>query len=234
MSPHRTQPGKSTKGSETRKRAVSASSKDRSARDELQRERDEVVESRRIRRAVKHEFEEAQSRGLGVDEVIRRTEAHGPDGPILSGGDVDADWKRADVGEETVGGSVSTPDQDVVDELGEAAGVRYADNEPLDPEEKILRRDRERWELNPASSEDFREWHEPDEESDISTQRPKSAKGKSTSARTTAKPATPRSTQAKTTSPRSSKPAPTGAARKPVAAKPAARRTPAAGRGKRG
>ncbi len=45
-------------------------------------------------------------------------------GPLLSGGDVDADWKRADsIGEEAVGGSVATPDQDVVDEIGRALGV---------------------------------------------------------------------------------------------------------------
>ena len=41
--------------------------------------------------------------------------------PRLSGGDVDADWQRAfDSGEEAVGGSAPTPDQDVVDELGRA------------------------------------------------------------------------------------------------------------------
>jgi uncharacterized protein DUF6335 len=34
-------------------------------------------------------------------------------GPRLSGGDVDADWQRAEsTGEEAVGGSVATPDQD--------------------------------------------------------------------------------------------------------------------------
>src|SRR4051812_42476849 len=50
--------------------------------------------------------------------------ANSPNTPTLSGGDVDADWKRADSsGEEAVGGSVATPDQDVVDELGEALGV---------------------------------------------------------------------------------------------------------------
>src|SRR6185503_4276528 len=38
---------------------------------------------------------------------------------LLTGGDVDADWQRAEAsGEEAVGGSEPTPDQDVVDEIG--------------------------------------------------------------------------------------------------------------------
>jgi hypothetical protein len=53
-----------------------------------------------------------------------------------------------------VGGSVSTPDQDVVDELGEAAGLTYNDYEELDYDKKVLNRDRDRWELDPASADD--------------------------------------------------------------------------------
>ncbi|HJQ13265.1 MAG TPA: DUF6335 family protein, partial [Anaerolineales bacterium] len=64
---------------------------------------------------------------------------------------------------ETVGGSVSTPDQDVVDDLGEAAGLTYRDGEPLDYDAKVLDRDRNRWELNPASALD-QDKELPDEE----------------------------------------------------------------------
>ncbi|MGE5377994.1 MAG: DUF6335 family protein [Bacteroidota bacterium] len=75
--------------------------------------------------------------------------------PTLSGGDVDAAWEDSiQAGEESVGGSVSTPDQDIVDEIGEAAGLSYRDDEPLDSDKKILDRDRNRWELNPASADD--------------------------------------------------------------------------------
>ncbi len=67
--------------------------------------------------------------------------------PELSGGDVDADWRRASVGEEAVGGSVATPDQDVVDELGEALGVpRKPDDEVRTSQEILEKRDRRRWE----------------------------------------------------------------------------------------
>jgi hypothetical protein len=75
--------------------------------------------------------------------------------PVLSGGDVDAASEETASGEETVGGSTPTPDQDIVDEIGRAAGVSYEDAEPLDMSEKVERRDDQRWELHPASSEDF-------------------------------------------------------------------------------
>ena len=71
-----------------------------------------------------------------------------PDRARLTGGDVDADWQRAaDVGEEAVGGSVATPDQDRVDELGRALGVPRAPDEEIRASTEILEgRDRNRWE----------------------------------------------------------------------------------------
>jgi hypothetical protein len=78
--------------------------------------------------------------------------------PRLSGGDVDAAWEDSvQAGEESVGGTAPTPDQDIVDELGEAAGLTYRDDEPLDSDKKVLDRDRNRWELNPESAEDDEE-----------------------------------------------------------------------------
>ncbi len=70
-------------------------------------------------------------------------------GPRLSAGDVDADWKRAESsGEETVGGSVATPDQDVVDEIGRALGVEQEPEAELTTSAEMLgRRDRFRWHL---------------------------------------------------------------------------------------
>src|ERR1041385_4113812 len=79
--------------------------------------------------------------GPGKDSVDRKR------GTILTGGDVDAAWDEVDVGEETVGGSTPTPDQDVVDDLGRAAGGTYSDTEPLLPEEKEKERDERRWEM---------------------------------------------------------------------------------------
>lgn len=75
----------------------------------------------------------------------------------LSGGDVDATWSGTDGGEEAVGGSTPTPDQDLVDELGKAVGITYDDAEPLRFGDKVADRDVQRWELNPASSEGYQE-----------------------------------------------------------------------------
>lgn len=69
--------------------------------------------------------------------------------PILSGGDLDADWQRAaSSGEEAVGGSAATPDQDVVDDIGRALGVPQEPDAPVITSEEILRaRDRHYWHL---------------------------------------------------------------------------------------
>lgn len=77
--------------------------------------------------------------------------------PALSGGDIDATRSGTDAGEEAVGGSTPTPDQDVVDELGKAVGITYEDAEPLRFGDKVADRDAQRWELNPASSEGYQE-----------------------------------------------------------------------------
>ena len=104
---------------------------------------------------VQQEFAEAQRLASGGEQLIRELREHHSRTPDLSAGDIDADWGRADVGEETVGGSAPTPDQDIVEELGEAVGLTYEDNEPLHTTEKVEERDRKRWELDPASSEDY-------------------------------------------------------------------------------
>lgn len=104
---------------------------------------------------VQQEFSDAQRLASGGDQLRRELLQHHSRTPVLSGGDLDADWARADIGDETVGGSSPTPDQDIVDELGEAVGITYEDNEPLHSGEKVEERDRKRWELDPASSEDY-------------------------------------------------------------------------------
>lgn len=86
----------------------------------------------------------------------RSSDAAAPDA-TLSGGDVDASRNGTDAGEEAVGGSSPTPDQDIVEELGKAAGITYEDAEPLQFGDKMADRDAQRWELNPASSEGYQE-----------------------------------------------------------------------------
>lgn len=84
-----------------------------------------------------------------VIPLLEEREAHLETTPALSGGDLDADWQRAaSSGEEGVGGSVSTPDQDTVDELGRALGVEQPPEAEVQTSEEILRtRDRHYWHL---------------------------------------------------------------------------------------
>ena len=97
----------------------------------------------------------ARAGGRQMQNEIR--EQHGLDRD-LSAGDPDADVGDANfVGEEGIGGGNSTPDQDRVDEIGQAVGLEYADNEELHTTDKVEERDRHRWELDPASSEDYKE-----------------------------------------------------------------------------
>jgi hypothetical protein len=63
----------------------------------------------------------------------------------------------ASVGDETPGGDNPTPDMDIVDLIGRSLGVEYEDNEELKGVDKIAERDRKRWELDPASSEDYKD-----------------------------------------------------------------------------
>jgi hypothetical protein len=105
---------------------------------------------------VLDEFVEAAKLTSGCQLLMKELREHHSKSPKLSAGDIDAAWDRADAGEETVGGSSPTPDQDVVDQLGEAVGLIYEDNEPLDTGEKIAKRDERRWELDPASSEGYK------------------------------------------------------------------------------
>ena len=78
--------------------------------------------------------------------------------PELTGGDADADLESAYfTGDEAAGGDNPTPDQEVVDDIGRALGVEYQDNEELQTTDKVSRRDRHRWELDPASAEDYKD-----------------------------------------------------------------------------
>jgi hypothetical protein len=94
----------------------------------------------------------------GRQEMREARRDHTEVGPEITGGDVDADWASAyDVGDEAPGGDNPTPDQDRVDDIGKALGVEYEDNEELKASDKIAERDKKRWELDPASSDDYQD-----------------------------------------------------------------------------
>ena len=98
----------------------------------------------------------ASSARSGRRGLHERLVEHTETGPVMTGGDIDGDWESAySVGDEAPGGDNPTPDQDIVDDIGRAVGIEYEDNEELKGETKVAERDRKRWELDPASSEDY-------------------------------------------------------------------------------
>jgi uncharacterized protein DUF6335 len=94
----------------------------------------------------------------GHEKYHQLARQHSSEDQKLTGGDLDADWNEAySSGEESPGGDMPTPDQDVVEEIGRALGVEYEDAEELKGSDKIVERDRHRWEYDPASAEDYRD-----------------------------------------------------------------------------
>ncbi len=94
----------------------------------------------------------------GRATIRHARQEHTETSPALTGGDVDADWEDAyAVGDEAPGGDNPTPDQDRVDDIGKALGIEYQDNEELKGSDKVASRDKHRWELDPASAEDYSE-----------------------------------------------------------------------------
>jgi hypothetical protein len=100
----------------------------------------------------------ASAARTGRDEMRQARREHNEVSPDITAGDVDADWAGAyDSGDEAPGGDNPTPDQDRVDDIGKALGVEYEDNEELKASDKIAARDKKRWELDPASSDDYQD-----------------------------------------------------------------------------
>ena len=92
-----------------------------------------------LREQVRQEFVDAAERGeAGREQLMKeRGEPHETLPPPSDSGD-DASWANISV-----------------DQLGEAVGLVYQDEEPLNTIEKIEERDENRWSMNPASAEDF-------------------------------------------------------------------------------
>jgi hypothetical protein len=94
----------------------------------------------------------------GSAKLSNRLQEDGLADPTVTAGDLDARWEAAQFsGDESAVSSMSTPGQSVVDEIGAAMGVTYADGEELKVGEKERGRDKHRWELDPASADDYRD-----------------------------------------------------------------------------
>jgi Family of unknown function (DUF6335) len=96
--------------------------------------------------------------GFVVDEQTRQGQGLNEASPELTGGDIDANYEQANAeGDESVGGTVVTPDMDIVDNLGKAVGLEMDDSNFLHTSEILEHRDEQRWELEPKSSEDYQD-----------------------------------------------------------------------------
>jgi hypothetical protein len=81
---------------------------------------------------VSEEFADAQQlAGSGGRYLADKLRKYTSSTPEITSGDVDADWEHADIGTETPGGDNPTPDQSVVQDIGEAVGRTHSDLEPL-------------------------------------------------------------------------------------------------------
>ena len=86
------------------------------------------------------------------DQLAERLRQNTAASPRDAGGDLDASWEDVnDSGTESVSGDNPTPDQSDVEENAHAVGVNFEDNEELEFIDKIDRRDRNRFELDPRS-----------------------------------------------------------------------------------
>jgi len=93
----------------------------------------------------------------GRAEIAERLrERHGMEDVTVGDSDVDS-VDAFFTGEEAPGGDNPTPDQDIVDDIGKALGLQYEDNEELKAADKVADRDKHRWELDPASSDDYKD-----------------------------------------------------------------------------
>ena len=130
----------------------------------LDRERRVLPDNERVGPAavdVEQTTRSTLSARTGREELLQSIANHTETSPVMTAGDVDAKWEDAyAVGDEAPGGDNPTPDQDRVDDIGRALGVTYSDAEELRGSDKVAERDRHRWELDPASSDDRP--HDPD------------------------------------------------------------------------
>lgn len=102
--------------------------------------------------------EELTDRDTGFGRVLHQLRDESAMGLAPTGGDIDVNQYQAKVsGEEAVGGTAPTPDQNVVEDLATAEGISTPDEHPLRTLRMMQARDTRRWEMDPESSEDYKE-----------------------------------------------------------------------------
>ena len=102
---------------------------------------------------VEKEFEEARHRAPEPQNRWRFYRSQAGQSSVRDPNDV---WDTFESGEDSMNHDALAADGDLLDEFGNAVGLHYEYNESLHVTDKVESRDHERWELDPASSEDYR------------------------------------------------------------------------------
>jgi hypothetical protein len=106
-------------------------------------------------------YEGITDRNIGVGRMLENSVDGITISPGVSGGDIDVNQYQAEVeGDEAVGGTTPTPDQNVTEYIEKAVGLEMDDRAFLRTNDILEQRDDQRWELDPTSSEDYQERRE--------------------------------------------------------------------------
>lgn len=109
-------------------------------------------------KVVSISIEELTDRDTGLGHILHQLREESASGSAPTGGDIDADQYQSKVsGEEAVGGTAPTPDQNMVEDLATSEGIGTPDEHPLRTLRMMQERDAHRWELEPESSDDYKE-----------------------------------------------------------------------------
>ena len=117
------------------------------------------------RSPISREFEKIElpydgitDRNTGIGKEVEKLVQWTGNDAATTGGDIYSNQYQAEVvGEEAVGGTTPTPDQNVTENLEKAVGLEIDDRAFLRTYEILEQRDDRRWELDPQSSEDYQE-----------------------------------------------------------------------------
>lgn len=99
-------------------------------------------------------MDEEISRAPQSQSEFRQEMESTSESPETSGGDLDAEWQKAEAdGAESFGGHNPTPDQSDVEANAQAMGFQFQDNQEIDLLDKMRRRDQDRFELEEDSKD---------------------------------------------------------------------------------
>jgi len=121
----------------------------------------EPTKSSREFEEIEIPYEGITDRNQGIGKMLENDAENMEISGDVSGGDLDVNQYQAEVeGDEAVGGTTPTPDQNVTEYIEKAVGLEMDDRSFLRTNDILEQRDDQRYELDPTSSEDYQERRE--------------------------------------------------------------------------